>query len=125
MVSLVSPKHKPLAWLLGTVTTPPLGPAARVAAGYLLRQLQARVSLSMPESRPVPTVGAHCHELRVNDAERGKQWRIIYRIDTDAIVVAHWFQKTTPRTPQGAITTSRQRLALYDEAARGSERGGS
>jgi hypothetical protein len=35
----VSPKDKPLVWLHGEVKTPPLSAAARVEAGFLLRQL--------------------------------------------------------------------------------------
>ena len=39
----------------------------------------------MPQSRPMPSIGANCHELRVRDAEQN--WRIIYRIDDDAIIL--------------------------------------
>jgi phage-related protein len=57
----------------------------------------------MPFSRLMPSIGAHCHELRVNDSEGDKQWRIIYRIDSDAIVIAEVFQKTTQKTPKRVI----------------------
>src|SRR5438552_12815626 len=36
----MSPQDKPLAWLHGEVKTPPFSKAARIDAGYLLRQLQ-------------------------------------------------------------------------------------
>jgi phage-related protein len=80
----VSPKDRPLAWLHGAVKTPPFSRAARLEAGFLLRRLQRGELLSMPQSRPMPSIGARCHELRINDG--GAHWRVIYRIDTDAIV---------------------------------------
>jgi len=64
----MSPNDKPLAWLYGQIKTPPLSPAARLEAGFLLRQLQQGEKLSLPHSRPMPSVGARCHELRINDA---------------------------------------------------------
>jgi len=51
----------------GEVKTPPLSAAARVEAGFLLRQLQQGVRLGMPHSRPMPSIGTRCHELRIND----------------------------------------------------------
>jgi phage-related protein len=82
----VSPKDKPLAWLHGEMKTPPFGQAARLEAGYLLRELQRGKSLGMPHSRPMPAIGPRCHELRVVDQQ--VTWRIVYRVDTDAIVIA-------------------------------------
>ena len=74
-------RDKPLAWLHGEVKTPPFGKAARIEAGYLLREVQSGRVLSMPHSRPMPAIGARCHELRVLD--KGVTWRIIYRVDSD------------------------------------------
>lgn len=54
---------KPLIWLCGEVKTPPFSPEARVEAGFLLRRLQQGDNLELPHSRPIPSVGAHCHEL--------------------------------------------------------------
>ena len=113
----VSPKDKPLVWLSGEVKTPPLTSSARVEAGFLLRRLQRGENLEMPHSRPMPTIGARCHELRIPDANR--TWRIIYRIDSDAIVIADVFPKTTQATPKQVITKSQKRLRAYDEATRG------
>jgi phage-related protein len=92
-----------------------MGTEARRATGFLLRQLQRGEKLSMPESRPMPTIGKRVHELRIDDSERKKKWRVIYRIDTDAIVVAHWFEKKTQRTSKHDIETSQSRLQDYDE----------
>ena len=61
----------------------------------------------------MPTVGARCHELRVVDA--GKTWRIMYRTDADAVIIAAVLQKTTQQTPPRVIVESRRRLRHYDD----------
>ncbi len=66
----------------------------------------------MPVSRPMPTIGPRCHELRINDAAR--TWRIIYRLDADAVVIADVFSKKTPATPKAAIENAQWRLVLFD-----------
>jgi phage-related protein len=68
--------------------------------------------LSLPKSRPMPRIGANCHELRIKD--KNIEWRIIYRIDTDAIVITEVFEKKTERTPQNVINTCKRRLMDYD-----------
>jgi phage-related protein len=110
----VSPKDKPLAWLHVEVKTPPLGSAARIEAGFLLRRLQRGEAIGMPHSRPMPSIGLRCHELRINDA--GMAWRIVYRIDTDAVVIAEVFSKKSRTTPRIVIETCRRRLREYDNA---------
>ena len=105
---------KPLAWLHGEIKTPPFSLEARLEAGFLLRRLQKGESLGMPQSRPMISVGARCHELRISD--RTAEWRIIYRIDSDAIVIAEIFKKKTKKTPQDVIEVSKRRLRGYDNA---------
>lgn len=107
---------RPLVWLRGAVKTPPFSAAARLEAGTLLRRLQAGEKLAMPHSRPMPSIGSRCHELRVVDAE--KTWRVVYRIDADAIVVADVFPKTTQQTPVRVIVDCKRRLRLYDQVSR-------
>ena len=63
----MNPTDKPLVWLGGQVTTPPMSKEARLEAGYLLRLLQAGHLLAMPQSRPMPAIGKRCHELRIPD----------------------------------------------------------
>ena len=92
-MSSVSPTRKLLAWLYGEVKTPPWSLEARKEAGFLLRRLQLGDLLSLPASRPMPSIGAAVHELRIKDA--GAEWRIIYRLDSDAIVIAEVFAKRT------------------------------
>lgn len=113
----MSPSDKPLVWLRGEVKTPPFSAAARVEAGGLLRLLQRGERLGMPHSRPMPGIGRRCHELRIGDA--GKTWRIVYRLDSDAVVIADVFQKATPQTPTRVIQDCRRRLAQYDAATGG------
>ena len=60
--------EKDLVWLHGAVKTPPFSGNAHIEAGFLLRQLQQGLKLSMPHARPMPTVGRRCHELRINDS---------------------------------------------------------
>jgi phage-related protein len=105
-------KEKPLIWLHGEIKTPPLSSAARVEAGYLLRQLQMGELLSPPHSRPMPSMGLRCHELRIDD--ENKTWRVVYRIDNDAIVILEVFEKKTQKTPQGVIEKCKRRIRLYD-----------
>jgi phage-related protein len=110
----VSGTDKPLAWLHGEIKTPPFSAAARLEMGLLLRRLQRGERLSLPHSRPMPSIGSRCHELRVTDSR--KSWRLIYRIDADAIVVLEIFAKKTARTPQDILDVCPQRLRPYDDA---------
>jgi phage-related protein len=104
---------KPLVWLEGKIKTPPFTAAARIEAGTLLRRLQQGERLGMPHSRPMPSLGPAWHELRIRDADQN--WRIIYRIDADAIVIADVFPKKTGQTPRGVLDRCRRRLRAYDE----------
>jgi phage-related protein len=108
----MSPTDKPLVWLHGEVKTPPFSAEARLEAGVLLRRLQRGETLSLPHSRPMPTLGARCHELRIVDEDH--TWRIVYRIDRDAVVMAEVFSKKTQQTPKHVLETCRGRLQLYD-----------
>lgn len=62
----------------------------------------------------MPSIGPHCHELRITDAQAN--WRIIYRSDQDAIVIAEVFRKKTRRTPKNEMEVARERLRRYDDA---------
>jgi phage-related protein len=105
---------KPLRWMVDTLTTPPVGRIARIEAGDLLRRLQQGEMPAMPASRPMPRIGRGVHELRVVDRETKIDWRIVYRIDADAILVVHWFEKRTRETPGRVVELCKRRLARYD-----------
>jgi phage-related protein len=104
---------KPLVWLHGEVKTPPFSRAARLEAGFLLRLLQKGENLNMPHSRPMPVIGLRCHELRINDETA--QWRIMYRLDPDAIVIADVFKKKSSKTPKKVIDVCKERLGRFDD----------
>lgn len=107
---------KPLIWMRSEVKSPPFTQDARIEAGVLLRRLQRGERLTMPHSRPMPDIGKHCHELRISD--KNKTWRIVYRIDPDAIVIAEVFEKKTRATPHRVIDNCQRRLREYDELTR-------
>lgn len=122
------PRHKtpasidrPLLWLHGEIKTPPWSLDARREVGFLLRQLQLGANLSLPASRPMPSIGPAVHELRVKDEQA--EWRVIYRVDDDAIVIAEIFAKKTRVTPKPIIDVCKQRLRRYDLASAGDEVG--
>lgn len=73
---------------------------ARLEEGHLL---------SMPLSRPMPSIGKGVHELRLKD--RSGIYRIIYVIrETGMIEFLHAFKKKTQQTPKQAIEIAKQRL---------------
>ena len=113
----MSQNDKPLVWLRGEVKTPPFSAEARIEAGVLLRRLQRGERLRMPHSRPMPTIGRRCHELRIVDANA--TWRIVYRLDADAVMIADVFQKKTQQTPVHVIQDCRRRLGRYDATVGG------
>jgi len=83
-------------------------------AGYLLRQLQKGHVVRMPQSRPMPVVGRHCHDLRVHYMEA--EWRIVYRLDSDAVVILEIVAKKTRPTQKTVIDACTRRLREYDHA---------
>jgi phage-related protein len=105
---------KPLRWLAGEVKTPPMSTGARREMGFLLRRLQEGERLSLPQSRPMPSIGNACHELRVNDQSR--TWRLFYFLDTGAIVVLEVDEKKTQQTTKATIEVCQQRLKSYEKA---------
>lgn len=68
----------------------------------------------MPHSRPMPVIGARCHELRIRD--EAAQWRLVYRTDDDAILILAVFAKKTEATPLEIVRNCQQRLKKYDDA---------
>jgi len=71
----------------------------------------------MPHSRPLPNIGPRSHELRVRD--QNANWRIIYRIDDDRILIVEVFRKTSRQIPEAVVVICRERLAKYDQAKAG------
>lgn len=107
---------KHLAFISGCarIHTPPFSVEARQEAGALLRRLQNGELLSMPQSRPMPSIGPRGHELRIRD--ENANWRIFYRIDELEILIIEVFQKTTRQTPDRVVELCQRRLARYDQS---------
>ena len=112
----MSPNDKPLVWLHGEVKAPPFSKPARLEAGLLLRRLQRGDKIALPHSRPMPVIGTGCHELRINDADL--TWRIIYRLETDAVVILDVFEKKTTKTPKKVIDLCKNRSRMYNRESK-------
>jgi phage-related protein len=108
--------RKPLAWLHGEIKTPPFTEEGRKEAGDLLRLLQEGEKLGMPQAEPLPIIGPRCGALRVRDGEHN--WRIVFRVDADAVLIAEVYPKKTRKVPQDVIERCRKRLRDYDEVVR-------
>lgn len=105
--------EKALVILAGKIRTPPLSAEARREAGMLLRRLQRGEKLSMPESQPMPSVGPRCHELRIDDIEFKREWRIMYYLGSSDIVILDVFAKTTQKTPRAVIEVCKTRVKKW------------
>ena len=106
------PERRGLFLIDGEIKTPPFSAEARKEAGRHLRLLQDGEPLGMPHSRPMPSIGAGCHELRVRDET--VNWRIFYRLDVDQVLVIGVFAKKTGKTPRRVIELCRKRLRDFD-----------
>lgn len=87
-------------------------------AGYYIRLLQQGDVLCMPISRPMPSIGPRCHELRIRDEKHA--WRIIYRADVDGILIVDVFDKKQNKTPKDVIQNCKKALDGYDREKKGS-----
>lgn len=82
----------------------------------LLRFLQQGELLGMPQAEPLPNVGKGCGALRVRDAEGN--WRIMYRIDSDAILILEVYAKKSRKIPDEVIKVCQERLKQYDRVVK-------
>ncbi len=112
--------RKPLVWLHGEIRTPPFTAEGRQEAGMLLRLLQEGERLGMPLAEPLPDVGPRCGALRVRDADHN--WRIVYRIDTDAVLVIEVYPKKSRTIPAAVMKRCKKRLKQYDTTVRAAEK---
>ncbi len=102
-----------MIWLYGEMTTPPFSKNARIDAGFRLRQLQRGQKLTLPHSRPMPSIGPNCHELRVVD--ENVTWRIVYRLYSDAVLILEVFEKRTAKTPKSVIDICKSGLKRSEQ----------
>lgn len=110
------PQRKAVGWLHGEIKTPPFTPQGRKEAGDLLRLLQEGETLAMPQAEPLRIVGPRCGALRVRDG--GHNWRIMYRVDRDAVLILEVYAKKTRKIPQEVIDRCKRRLKQYEDAAK-------
>lgn len=108
----MSKSDKDLVVEEGLIKTPPMSAKARIAAGFHLRRLQQGEKLTLPVSRPMPSIGKRCHELRIDDKDT--YWRLIYRIDKNEIVVFEVFKKKTNQTPKKVVKSCKRRIKTFD-----------
>lgn len=74
-----------------------------------LARLDEGLNLSMPLSRPMPSIGNGVHELRFRD--RSGIYRIVYFIRRSKdIWLIHAFKKKSQKTPPESIELAKQRL---------------
>ena len=74
-----------------------------------LARLDAGLVLSMPLSRPMPSMGRGVHELRLK--ARSGTYRVMYALVRRGTVhVLHAFKKTTPGTSARDLELARKRL---------------
>jgi phage-related protein len=75
----------------------------------LVAQLDIGLMLSMPISRPMPSIGKGVHELRLKD--RNGIYRVIYvLLGQGEVCLLHAFKKKTQATPQQNIELAQKRL---------------
>ena len=103
---------KVVVWLHGEINVPPFSTGAAEEAFNLIEDLREGKKLSLPRSRPMPSIGKRCHELRIQDEHQ--TWRIFYRTDADAIIITEIIAKKTQQTPLSVINNSKKRLRMYD-----------
>ncbi|HZP81653.1 MAG TPA: type II toxin-antitoxin system RelE/ParE family toxin [Chthonomonadaceae bacterium] len=108
------PQSKPLLLLHGSLKSPPFSNAIRSQVGFLFRQIQNGERFGMPISRPMPMIGPGCHELRLSDNAANIEWRVIYCIASDAILILDVFAKKTRTTPSSVIAACKERLRNYE-----------
>jgi phage-related protein len=81
----------------------------RRAFGKAIYDLQSGHTLSMPLSRPIPSLGAGAAELRIRDSSG--IYRAFYMVKVaDAILVFHAFVKKTQKTPEAELALGKKRL---------------
>ena len=72
-------------------------------------RLEEGQTLSMPLSRPMPSIGRGVRELRLKD--RSGIYRVIYAlVAASGVYLLHAFMKKTQATPQHNIEVAKKRL---------------
>lgn len=100
MISLLPQCTKEIAEFPEEVREDLIDALARLEKGHIL---------SMPLSRPMPSIGKGVHELRLRD--RSGIYRVIYvLVGAGAIYLIHGFVKKDKKTPMPNIDLAKKRL---------------
>jgi phage-related protein len=59
------------------------------------------------------SIGQRCHELRIDDVQLKKEWRVVYYVGRHAIAILEVFRKSTRATPDQVIASCKRRLAEF------------
>lgn len=62
------------------------------------------------------SIGAMCHELRIRDVEIN--WRIMYRINSDAIIILEVYENKSGKTPKYIIDVCKERIKVYNRESK-------
>ena len=76
--------------------------------GYLLKKVQRGHRLPQSVCRPMRRVGKDCFELIVRT--KHTSWRVIYRDDSDAVIVLAIYSLGQGRTSKRVVDTAKRRL---------------
>ena len=107
------PKRKQAVFLHGEIKTPPFSEEARREAGFLIGELQDGRQVKYPQAEPLATtLGPRCGALRVRDDRHS--WRIMYRVDAEAVLIVEVYAKKTKKIPDEVIARCKKRLQRYD-----------
>jgi len=110
-------------WLHGEIKTPPFTATARLEAGFAASPIaNAGEKIGLPQVRLMPRHWARAVQSYVFRT-RTVTWRILYRLDTDAIVIVAVVlrRKKLPPPPATIVTTAKARLRQYDRAIHGDD----
>jgi phage-related protein len=108
--------RRPVVWI-ADINTAGLGKDGRRETAGLIDDLQEGILLRLPHSRPMPSIGERCHELRIR--ELGHRWRILYHLGYGEIVILSMFDKKQRKTPKREIQLAKRRLRLYQRSSQG------
>lgn len=82
----------------------------KMELGKYILQLQMGHRLTMPASRPMPSVGLGVSEIRIRDA--AGIYRVFYYLKVkDKVLIFHAFTKKTQATPKDEINLGKSRLS--------------
>ncbi|MCY4643884.1 MAG: type II toxin-antitoxin system RelE/ParE family toxin [Bacteriovoracales bacterium] len=75
----------------------------------IVSRLNEGLTLNMPLSRAMPSIGRNVHELRLKD--KSGIYRVFYFIKKkEAIYIVHAFKKKTQKTPKKSIELVKKRI---------------